>query len=200
MLDLARSIRPELPAVAYVQKWRLPETTSYLRSIANLRVVCSRDTRDTEYSDERWSCEAEARAEWPSCEWLESDRAGVDLNYGQQEIGAILGLRADESARRRVHLRARGVIYESVDGRVQCNPIAWWSALDVWAYIHSRSTNYNLAYDVLERLGVPLERQRIAEFMIDRVIGYGTLTVLKQGWPDLFNRFAEAHPEARAYA
>ena len=81
----------------------------------------------------------------------------------------------------------------------QCNPIAHWTVMDVWAYIHIHAIAYNKAYDILTALRVPLDEQRIGALAQRTVLGYGQLEILKRGWPDLFNRFAARFPEARAY-
>lgn len=192
--------QPSMPCVAYVQKWMLPETVVYLKSLPALTAVASRDIQDAEYHDQRWRDEEEARAVWPSMTWLESTGIAADQRYGRQEHGAFLGLRADESRGRRMNARTRGACYwNQTSEQWIAQPIAHWSVLDVWAYILTEAIPYNAAYDVLDRLGVPLERQRVAEFMIDRVMSRGTLATLKRGWPEVFNRFVIDHPEARNY-
>jgi 3'-phosphoadenosine 5'-phosphosulfate sulfotransferase (PAPS reductase)/FAD synthetase len=66
---------------------------------------------------------------------------------------AIIGLRAEESAQRRVDLRTRGPIHRYVDGGryrsggLRVCPIHDWSWRDVWAYIVSRDLPYLSAYD-----------------------------------------------------
>ena len=69
----------------------------------------------------------------------------------------------------------------------------------MWAYIVSTDLDYNKAYDRLEQLGVDPEHQRIGPLATKSVLRYGQLAILKRGWPDLFNRFAAAHPEALNY-
>ena len=51
----------------------------------------------------------------------------------------------------------------------------------------------------MSEIGVPLEQQRIGPLAVDSVLGYGQLAILKRGWPDVFNRYAARHPEARNY-
>jgi 3'-phosphoadenosine 5'-phosphosulfate sulfotransferase (PAPS reductase)/FAD synthetase len=171
-----------------------------LKRVPNLAAVASRDIKDKEYSDGRWANETAARAIWPNCAWLTTESPACDVNYGRTEAGAFLGLRADESAIRRMNLRMRGTLCELRNGLWHCCPVANWAVLDIWAYILSRKIDYNRAYDRMESLGIDLDRQRIAEFSIERVTQYGTLAILKRGWPGLWNEYAGAHPEARNYA
>ncbi len=70
---------------------------------------------------------------------------------------------------------------------------------DVWAYIVSNNVSYNAAYDRLAEIGVPLAQQRIGPLAVERVLGYGQIALLKRGWPELWNRYAERYPEVRAY-
>jgi len=77
--------------------------------------------------------------------------------------------------------------------------VAWWSTLDIWAYIFSRNLPYNHAYNKMDEMGIDLERQRIGPFAVERVLGYGQLQILKRGWPDLYNQFVAQYPEMRAY-
>jgi predicted phosphoadenosine phosphosulfate sulfurtransferase len=110
-------------------------------------------------------------------------------------------LRQDEATHRRLYIQRSGLLhYNERRDAWQCCPLARWSVLDIWTYIHSNSVPYNAAYDVLTRIGIPIAEQRIGPFAVDRALGYGQLAVLRRGWPDLFNRFAARYPEARGYA
>jgi 3'-phosphoadenosine 5'-phosphosulfate sulfotransferase (PAPS reductase)/FAD synthetase len=113
----------------------------------------------------------------------------------------LLGLRQEESAIRRMHLRKFGpLFYSESDKSWHCNPIHDWTWLDVWAYIISNHLDYNRAYDRLEEIGVAPEHQRVGPLAVEQVLGYGQMAILKRGWPELFNRFASEHPEAREYS
>jgi 3'-phosphoadenosine 5'-phosphosulfate sulfotransferase (PAPS reductase)/FAD synthetase len=62
----------------------------------------------------------------------------------------IMGMRADESANRRMSFRVRGSAYRYADGSAALLPIALWSAADVWAYV---LTTGMPILDVYMRLG-----------------------------------------------
>jgi 3'-phosphoadenosine 5'-phosphosulfate sulfotransferase (PAPS reductase)/FAD synthetase len=179
-------VSEQIPAITFNDGWELPETAAYLAGVPNLQIVKTR----THHTD--WFVGNADDADAPAY--------GADWAVTQGYRGCFLGLRADENARRRLHLKRYGALfYAAGRGIWQCNPIAAWDVWDVWAYIYANEVSYNAAYDRLDVLGVPIEEQRIGPLASERVLGYGQLAILKRGWPELFNRFAAAHPEARAY-
>lgn len=187
LLSLGRQQCPDLPAIYGDDEWRLPETDALLVATPHLRRVAL-----TVVHAEWFTANEEPPPE--DTEWLDTTpRWAAHLGYD----GVFLGLRAEESARRRMYLRRVGVLYFGKKRQMwHCNPLAWWTVDDVWAYLLSREVPYNAAYDVLERIGVPLEAQRIGPFAVARALGYGQLAILKRGWPDLYNQFAARYPEA----
>lgn len=186
VLALARKTQPGTPAVFSDDEWWLPETKEYMDRIRADGV------------DVRWIRTNAWHAEWFA---VSGDYDGIP-DYAAQSVlgGCFLGLRSDESAARRIHIRTMGTLFFSKKNSVwQCYPIAAWSVMDVWGFILSNGLDYNRAYDRMSEIGVPLERQRIGPLAVDKVLGYGQLAILKRGWPDLFNEFAARHPEARNY-
>lgn len=195
LLSLVRSINQTIPAVSSTQEWCLPETKEYLGRIENLERVASGSDHNT-----GWAPNWQSVDDIPTnVRWL-GEKGKVIKNYGREERGVFLGLRQDESRVRKIHLRKQGPLFFNKSNQVwQCNPIAHWSVMDVWAYIFSNDLDYNRAYDVMSDMGIELERQRIGPLAIEVALGYGQLQIIKQGWPELFNRYAERHPEARFY-
>lgn len=194
-LDLVRRFKPDTPAVSSIQEWCLPETKEYLSRVDNLEFVGSGSDHDT-----GWSPNWESEADLPSgVKWL-GEKGKVIKNYGRHETGVFLGTRAEENARRKKLLKARGVLFYHEGNQVwQCSPIARWSVLDVWAYICLNNLDYNRAYDKMREMSLPLERQRIGPLAVESVLGYGQLAILKRGWPELYNAYAAKYPEARLY-
>jgi phosphoadenosine phosphosulfate reductase len=183
---LVREQRPDVPAIWSDDEWWLPETMEYIRGL-----------------QERGLDVRQIRTRARHTEWF-----GVDGEYDdvadyarRQGWGMVfLGLRQDESSARRVHLRAYGPLFRSAsDGMWHCNPIHDWTWRDVWAYIVSQGLDYNRAYDRMEELGIEPERQRIGPLAVERALGYGQVAILRRGWPEIYNRFAAAHPEASQY-
>lgn len=191
--DLVCRQTPDTPCIYVDDEWRLPETDAYLSAIPNLRRVAKRGEHAEWFT--AWDEKKPSDAEWLGDDYR-PDWARATLGYD----GCFLGLRIEENTRRRLYLRRYGPLhFNQRRDAWQCSPIAKWSTADVWTYILSRDIPCNTAYDVLERIGVPLEEQRIGPFAVERALGYGQLAILKRGWPDLFNRFAEKYPEARSY-
>ncbi len=104
----------------------------------------------------------------------------------------LLGTRASESNQRRRWLLTGHVTYgpsypvRTGTGR-HCCPIWDWTEDDVWALIIGWGLPYNPAYDVLERICVVRERQRI---------GPMTMTpraYLADGWPDTLERLEKRY-------
>lgn len=182
---LVREQLPDVPAVWSDDAWWLPETGEY---IARLQAE-SLDVR-------------QIRTTVSHTEWFEVSGESTMLQYANHQDWSLcfLGLRAEESSVRRMHLRMRGNLYfKPVDDFWYCNPIHNWTWRDVWGYIVSTGMDYNRAYDRLEEIGITPEHQRIGPFAVERVLGYGQMTILKKGWPEMYNRFAAVHPEATLY-
>ncbi|HEX7122387.1 MAG TPA: phosphoadenosine phosphosulfate reductase family protein [Gemmatimonadaceae bacterium] len=186
VLHLVREAVPDAPALHGDDEWYLPETEALLSATPNLvRIV--RPLKHTEW--------------FTAWEELDGPSGGSKHRWALEHgiDGVASGLRADENGRRRRHVRMRGRVFRLANGLWRSYPIADWGWLDVWAYIVSRGVPYNHAYDRLEEVGVEPERQRIGPFASERALGYGQLTILKLGWPDLYRQFADRYPEAKAY-
>lgn len=184
--ELVREQMPDIPAIWSDDEWWLPETMEYIRRMQEQGM----DVR-------------QIRTKARHTEWFSVGGEYDDVaDYARREgMGLVfLGLRQDESSARHMHLRTRGPLFLSrTDGMWHCNPIHDWTWRDVWAYIVSQGLGYNRAYDRLEEMGIEPERQRIGPLAVERALGYGQVAILKRGWPELYNRFVAAHPEASQY-
>jgi 3'-phosphoadenosine 5'-phosphosulfate sulfotransferase (PAPS reductase)/FAD synthetase len=183
---LVEEQRKGVPAVWSDDEWWLPETMEYMERLR----TAGADVRQirTDDSHTGWF---RVEGEWDGIPHYAREQ-GWDLTF--------LGLRQEESTKRRFHLCKRGPLFlAKSDGFWHCNPIHDWLWRDVWGFIVMRGLDYNRAYDKLEQMGIPPERQRIGPLAVERVLGYGQLGVLKRGWPELFDRFAARYPEARCY-
>lgn len=199
MLDIVRQVFPDAPAVLSDDEWHLPETLEYIATIPNLHRVAGRRT----HAD--WFTAWEQHDKLPeSVAWIEAMEFGSRMGTWARGRGcnaACIGIREDESVKRRVHVRHSGQLFYAKSRQMwHVYPIAKFTLIDIWAYIVSRELPYNHAYDRLAQIGVELKAQRVGPMAVDAVLGYGQMAILKKGWPDLFNRFASAHPEARLYA
>jgi len=192
ILHLVRELDPETRANFSQRQWDLPETLDYLNTIDGLDRVTYEANAGQPWLP-NWDSRAEAEAH--GVRWLEREEIGT---RGSKEAGVFLGLRADENSYRQRHLDRFGPLFRTEAGIWHANPISAWSVLDVWAYIYSHAVPYNPAYDVMERIGVPLGEQRVGPFGF--ALHAGSLAILKRGWPTVFNDLAAQHPEARSYA
>lgn len=198
-LHLTRSIAPDIPAQFGHEEWVLPETLALVDATPNVIKTALRD-RHAEFFV-AWE---QGKAKLPSdVLWVDTEQYS-EFDYHRKMLGfdgCLLGLRADESVGRRFHLRKNGPLYYcKKHGVWECNPLAWWSTRDVWAYIVSREVSYNAAYDKLAEMGVDLEYQRVGPIAVDRVLSYGQAVYLHRGWPELWNRLAAEFPMIRKYA
>jgi phosphoadenosine phosphosulfate reductase len=193
VLNLVRALAPSIRANFSQRQWDLPETLEYLAGVPSLDRVSYNAHAGREWLP-NWESRDEAQA--AGVRWLSGEEIKT---RGSSEAVVFLGLRADENRYRREHLRKFGSLYYcEATNQWHCNPIAEWSALDVWAYICAGDIPYSAAYDVMERIGVPLEQQRVGPFGF--ALNAGSLAIIKRGWPEFYNQLAAQHPEARSYA
>lgn len=105
----------------------------------------------------------------------------------------ILGMRADESKARRTCFRVRGLTYPA-HGMVMCNPLGWWSARDVWAYLVSRGIPWHPLYDA-ETHGYTRETQRNAGWL--SVAGHDDARTawLREHYPEQWRQLVADFPQ-----
>lgn len=198
LLHLVRALAPAIPAVWSDDEWNLPETLTLIEQIPNLHRIAAR----VQHAEWFKSWDTDTPDLPAGTIWVDAPANDGLQTFAKQQgyDGALIGLRADENSRRRQHLKRYGTLhYTDKHGVWQCNPLAWWSDMDVWAYIHVNAVPYSAAYDKLAALGVPMARWRTGPLAQGRVLGYGQLAILKRGWPDLYNRFVARYPEASTY-
>lgn len=198
VLHLARQLEPEIQAQFGHEEWVLPETLALINATPNVIKTALQDRHSeifTAWSGGKMTVPKDVL-------WIDTEQF-TEFDYHRRLLGfdgALLGLRAEESTTRRFHLKRNGALFFcQKHGAWECNPLAWWSVSDVWAYIVGNDVPYNAAYDKLASLGVPLERQRVGPITVERVLGYGQVAYLKMGWPELWNRLAAEFPLIRKY-
>lgn len=101
--------------------------------------------------------------------------------------GTILGLRRQESARRRTYMRVRGTLHDTVATGWRCNPIADWSVGDVWALIAGWDLPVNPVYDRLAAAGIERQMQRVGPLPLSP--GW----VLRAAYPQLWRALCERY-------
>jgi len=106
-----------------------------------------------------------------------------------QRLFDVVGLRTQESVRRKLGLHSSGgyLTGENRWGIRKCRPIYDWTDGDVWLAHQRFGWDYNHAYDVMNRMGVPRNNLRIAPPTLN-VAGLNTLKVAAAAWPRWFER------------
>lgn len=127
--------------------------------------------------------------------WHSLTRDAIRHGY----TGVFMGMLAKESKQRRLTLHnGYRPLYPVKSGQINCSPLASWTKEDIWSYVCRRGLPYNPVYDRLAELGVPLEYRRVAPLTCFRVLHLGSGSILRAGWPDLFNTLAATFPRVRA--
>ena len=113
--------------------------------------------------------------------------------------GAFSGMRADESRGRRVNTNARGALYFTRERRAwTCNPLARWSARDVFATLVMCELPIHPYYRALfERFGVSPEspNSRVDSLIVaENVARLGAVTFARTLYPELWSRLVDANP------
>lgn len=188
VFELLRSLQPDILCLWSDEEWYLPETLEYIERLhaASVNLVRIKGpVRHTQWFTSNQDSGLPGKTQYAK-----------DRGY----TGVFLGLRAEENRYRREHLKHFGQLHFAQNRDMWlCNPIAWWSVLDVWAYIYSTKADYNRAYDRLAEIGIAPDRQRIGPFATERALGYGQLAILKMGWPEKFMEFTLKYPEAAQF-
>jgi len=185
--DLVSACISDIDSIWIDDEFYLPETKSYIQRMKKAGAKIKQVSKRVKHTD------------W----FIANEEKGDDKEIYSSYKGVFLGLRAQESSDRRRYFKRFGLLHFSEKGKVfqgwRCNPIAWWSIKDVWAYIFSRKIDYNKAYDRMSEMGVLLERQRIGPYAVESALGYGQLAILKKCWPEEFRRFLNKYPQAGNY-
>lgn len=120
-----------------------------------------------------------------------------------KRLYSVMGLRTSESARRLLGLHSKGGCTSTGPDRQTSSwsvtPIYDWQDSDVWKAIRDNRWDYNSAYDVMNRMGVPKHALRIAPPTMSRA-AVQHLQVAARAWPQWFDRVARRVPGARAAA
>lgn len=102
---------------------------------------------------------------------------------------SVVGLRVSESKARLYGLFSAGGYITKPNrwGVRGARPIYDWSDGDVWKAIKDNKWDYNEAYDVMNRLGIPRDKLRIAPPTMN-AHGAASLKMAQRAWPIWFER------------
>lgn len=99
---------------------------------------------------------------------------------------SIIGMRKDESKKRKIILNKKGMIYHTKNRMsITCCPIANFTNDDIWAYIFSNSLKYLSIYDY-PYIDRRFNRNEITMLYNDSIIRHGGIYHYKQMYPDFF--------------
>jgi len=117
----------------------------------------------------------------------------------EKKLCAVVGIRAQESMKRlyTIHSIKGARSFAPDDPRVfNLYPIYDWSDGDIWKAINDNKWDYNSAYDVLNKMGVPRGKQRIAQAAMTH-LGTDVLQIAARAWPRWFDRVSDRLPGVR---
>lgn len=123
---------------------------------------------------------------------MEAANAGHDL--------VMMGIRAEESGRRRILGQTRGAAYTIKSGTRRAHPLMHWRGLDVYAYLQSVGVE---PLHVYRCVALMHEREpwrlRKSWWLPGRSAGHGQVAWLRRYWPSLWAKVKHLFPDARAY-
>lgn len=116
----------------------------------------------------------------------------LKANWDRPRVVSIMGLRTSESPRRMMGLLSKKSFMCNSPNTYGCweaTPIYDWQDGDVWKFIKDFQIDYNHAYDVMRRMGVPRHRLRIAPPTLTTA-GLSQMQAAAKGWPRWFDKVA----------
>jgi predicted phosphoadenosine phosphosulfate sulfurtransferase len=120
-----------------------------------------------------------------------------------QELRSVLGLRVQESPGRLLGVHSsNGMTTEAFKptGVRSVRPIYDWTDSDIWLAHKTYGWDYNSAYDVMHRHGVPKAKLRLGPPTMNAAGGESLRQVGSIAWPDWWNRVCRRLPSVRTYA
>lgn len=196
LLDLVRSVIPGAPAAFFDSGMEYPETyamvvASHVETVQPERSLPEM-LRYGGYWGHEHSTDPEARFDFFA--FLVGEPARRFVMAHELDVLGI-GLRAQESAGRRMRLGRAGALswVESEQVWHFC-PLARWSHQEVWSYIASRGLRYNAIYDRMADAGIPREDWRVSTLLGLSAASQGRLAFLRQTAPEIFRLLAVDFP------
>lgn len=118
-----------------------------------------------------------------------------------KKLIAVIGLRGAESNRRLMGVHNSGgfLSRHPVAGTYHARPLYDWQDGDVWLAHKRYDWDFNSAYSVMMKMGVPRHRLRIAPPTLS-VNGAAKLQLAAKAWPEWFERVAKRLPGVRTVA
>lgn len=209
-LHLARQAEPNIPVVFFDSGLEYPETYTYIADLTeawdlNLDVIrTKRTTLEVLAANGTWSHHRTVTAQASLLNNnIVNPAAEAHRRYGH---GELWGLRAEESASRRVMFatalrndpnpETAGGVCHRRDGTVTYSPVWNWTTTQIWGHISRHRLPTNPVYTKLQALGAPPHSVRVSHMLDATDLEHGRLVWLKRGWPALFEMITAALPRA----
>jgi phosphoadenosine phosphosulfate reductase len=194
---LVWSVNPGVPGVYFDADCAFPETYEYLDLIAKQHTIIKWQTEPMLDTFERLGGPNAKGIENATMKSTVYEPLKAMLEHYQFD-GVFLGLRSEESEGRAKTAKYHGTLYQyKRDDVWRCLPVAYFSYLDIWAYIISHNLPYNRVYDKMWEL--PIEDQRVSYYAGETKRCHGRWVFLRQHYVELWNKFSEKFPEVREY-
>lgn len=204
LLDLVRRVVPDAHAAFFDSGLEYPDTyeivAHYGVDVVQPQMSLPEMFRHGGYWGYRTPVDAEAEFDFFAFLVGEPSQRYV-LTHGIA-VEAI-GLRAEESAGRRIGLLRKGGPLYFVKGRDIWHlcPLAKWRTADIWAYLASRGIRYNAVYDKMAACGIDRSEWRVSTLLgISGLQRNARIATIRRIAPDVYWRLAEEFPKIKEFA
>lgn len=199
LLHLVRRVVPDAPAAFFDSGMEYPETTAFVAATPNCRIYPSQlSLSEMLQAGGHWGAEGDASLQFDFFGFLVAEPSQRFVFQEQLQVLAI-GLRAQESAGRRLNARVRGPLYAVASGITHCCPLARWTTDDVWSYLALTGIPYNPIYDRMAAIEVPREEQRVSILVSNVAARWGGFARLRQLHPRLFGDLCARFPLLKGF-
>jgi phosphoadenosine phosphosulfate reductase len=113
--------------------------------------------------------------------------------------GFFWGIRAEESKGRRRLAMSKKEIFQRKSGLFTCEPLIWWNAAEIWAYIYHNNVTYNPFYDKVSMKPFDREQIRYSNYAGLVGLGHGRIWPIKKFYRELYDKIVEIQPDIRSY-
>jgi 3'-phosphoadenosine 5'-phosphosulfate sulfotransferase (PAPS reductase)/FAD synthetase len=194
MTHLVRAIYPDTPIMIQFDDCDWPTKRAYADRVAAAQNWHAHKVEPTFSVWDRMQSGEIGREDFcAQSHSLTQDAFLKPLAEKQRELGCDgvhMGLRADESKARNVHLRSRGELYQIASGEWRCCPLARWTSEDVFAYLTAHNVEINPCY-FNNRL-LPPEKIRLSWAVpTPGSLAHGDQEHFRHYYPDQFRRMRE---------
>ena len=204
LAHIANTIIPNIPIVWFNSGLEFPDTKPYIEKIAEQYKF-----NLTTYNVSPSALEVlEATGSWDHDSVINPEVANLHKiliimpsaqAHAAFGVGELSGLRAEESAGRRVLLSKDNGAYNRLDGSKVYAPIWSWSGEQVDAYLSANNIESNPVYKRLESVGAPRRAQRVGLTVDGNNPDFGRYTYLRLAYPDLWNDLCSVLPRLKEW-